>query len=144
MSSAKVASPVEAKALLDQGYQYLDVRSEPEFEAGHPPGAFNVPLLRARDTGLETNEDFLSVVRARFPVTQPVVVGCKTGGRSRRALEILEAAGYEQLVELGPGWDGKRDAFGRQQPGWCRSGLPVECGQPAGRCYADLVQTTTA
>jgi rhodanese-related sulfurtransferase len=142
MSSVKVASPVETKALLDQGYQYLDVRSEPEFEAGHPPGAFNVPWLRAGEAGLETNEDFLAVVRAKFPVTQPLVVGSKSGGRSRRALEVLLAAGHVDLVELGPGWDGRRDAFGRQQPGWCRSGLPVESGQPEGRCYADLLQIT--
>jgi rhodanese-related sulfurtransferase len=140
MSHVKVVSPVEAKALLDQGYQYLDVRSEAEFDAGHPPGAFNIPLLRAGAAGLETNEDFLAVVAAKFGPGMQLVVGCKSGGRSRRALEILQAAGYVNLVDLGAGWDGKRDVYGRMQPGWSRSGLPIESGQPEGRSYAELIQ----
>jgi rhodanese-related sulfurtransferase len=38
-------SPQEAKDLMDkEGYVYVDVRSIPEFEAGHPAGAFNVPI----------------------------------------------------------------------------------------------------
>ena len=33
-------SPEEARDLMDkEGYAYLDVRSVPEFEAGHPTGA---------------------------------------------------------------------------------------------------------
>ena len=29
----------------EEGYAYIDVRSIPEYEAGHPAGAHNVPLL---------------------------------------------------------------------------------------------------
>jgi rhodanese-related sulfurtransferase len=138
MNPSRVVSPGEASSLIERGYQYLDVRSEAEFEAGHPPGAFNVPLLRAGEGGLESNADFVSVVTAVFSTSQPLLVGCKSGGRSRRAIEMLEAAGFVDLADLGAGWDGKRDAFGRLQPGWSRAGLPVECGQPHGRAYADL------
>lgn len=39
-------SPEEARGLMErEGYTYIDVRSIPEFEAGHPAGAVNVPLL---------------------------------------------------------------------------------------------------
>ncbi len=44
----KRITPEQAKELLDsnQGYVYLDVRTVPEFEAGHVPGAKNVPGAR--------------------------------------------------------------------------------------------------
>ena len=35
----------EAHEKQGQGYTYVDVRSIPEFEQGHPAGAVNVPLL---------------------------------------------------------------------------------------------------
>lgn len=139
MSHAKVVTPIEAQSLLEQGYRYLDVRSEPEFEAGHPPGAFNIPLLKASAGGLTPNEDFLAVTQAHFELGDLLVIGCKSGGRSRRAVEILQSAGYQELVELAAGWDGKRDAVGRLQPGWCRLGLPSESGMPENRRYSDLV-----
>jgi rhodanese-related sulfurtransferase len=140
MNPVRLVSPDEAKTLLAEGYTYLDVRSEPEFEAGHPPNALNVPLQHLGPTGPELNDDFLAVVEANLPKETRLVIGCKTGGRSRRAAEMLLAQGYTNLVDFGAGWDGKRDAFGRLQPGWCRSGLPVETGLPEGRRYADLLQ----
>ncbi len=36
--------PDEAKAKLDEGFTYVDVRTEEEFEEGHPEGAVNVPV----------------------------------------------------------------------------------------------------
>jgi rhodanese-related sulfurtransferase len=138
MNPIRLVTPEEAKTLLDDGYTYLDVRSEPEFEAGHPPLALNVPLQHFGSAGFEPNDDFLAVVEANLPKETPLVVGCKSGGRSRRAAEALFSQGYTTLVELGAGWDGKRDAFGRLQPGWCRRGLPIETGLPEGRRYADL------
>ena len=49
----KRISPEEARALVeDQGYSYLDVRSVPEFEAGHPVGAYNIPLLHMGPGGM--------------------------------------------------------------------------------------------
>ena len=44
MADLKRISPAEAQALVAEGWVYLDVRSEPEFAAGHPVGAHNVPL----------------------------------------------------------------------------------------------------
>ena len=41
----KRVTPTEAAALVNEGWIYLDVRSIPEFELGHPAGAVNVPLL---------------------------------------------------------------------------------------------------
>jgi len=119
---------------------YVDVRSEPEFEAGHVPGAFNVPLLHRGPAGLIPNPDFLTVMQQAFAKDEKLVVGCKAGGRSSKAVAQLQQAGFGELVDMSAGWDGSRDAFGRVTPGWSPKGLPVEPGAPAGQAYADVKQ----
>ena len=37
----------EASERLASGFTYVDVRTPEEFEAGHPPGAVNVPVSGA-------------------------------------------------------------------------------------------------
>jgi rhodanese-related sulfurtransferase len=133
-------SPEEAAALLADGYVYVDVRSEPEFEAGHVPGALNVPLLHQGPGGLTPNPEFLSVMQQAFGTSEKMVVGCKAGGRSKKAADQLSQAGFSELADMSAGWDGSRDAFGRAVPGWSKLGLPVEPGKPAGQAYADIKQ----
>jgi rhodanese-related sulfurtransferase len=133
-------SPEEAAALLAAGYVYVDVRSEPEFEAGHVPGALNVPLLHAGSGGLTPNPDFLSVMQQAFGAGEKLIIGCKAGGRSKKAADQLAQAGFSELADMSAGWDGSRDAFGRVVPGWSEQGLPVETGKPAGQAYADVKQ----
>jgi rhodanese-related sulfurtransferase len=137
----KRVSPKEAKALLEEGWSYLDVRSEPEFEQGHPAGALNIPLLRADPAGMTPNANFLNVVQAVLPHDSRIVVGCQSGGRSLRAAQMLEAAGYGAIVDQRAGFGGARNASGQVvEPGWSAQNLPVESGQPGGRSYADLMK----
>jgi rhodanese-related sulfurtransferase len=138
MATVKRVSPAEAKKLVDEGWTYLDVRSEPEFAAGHPAGARNVPLAHSGPKGMQPNPDFLSVVEAVFAKDARVVVGCQAGGRSLRAAEMMAAAGYGQIVDQRAGFGGARDAFGQiTEPGWQAAGLPVETTTPGGS-YAEL------
>jgi rhodanese-related sulfurtransferase len=139
MATFPRVSPAEAKKLIDeQGYIYLDVRSEPEYAAGHPVGAQNVPLMHAGPAGMQPNPDFLNVVRAVFSVETRIVVGCKAGGRSQRAAEIMIAAGYTTIVDQRAGYDASRNAFGAvTEPGWAPAGLPTETSTEGGS-YADL------
>lgn len=123
---------------MAQGYTYLDVRSEAEFAAGHPPGAFNIPLMHAELDRLVDNPEFLTVVKGVFPRETPLLVGCRSGVRSLTAVQLLAAEGYEQLAELGEGFHGARDAFGRLVPGWLQHGFDVEQGTPEARSYAAL------
>src|SRR5262249_27718360 len=90
------------------GATYLDVRSIPEFEQGHPTGAFNVPLLHLDPaTGqMRPNTDFLAIVRANFPPDTAMVIGCKMGGRSQQACEILSTAGYYNVANVMGGFSG--------------------------------------
>lgn len=140
MSEQKSISIEEARELMDQGYVYVDVRSEAEFERAHIPGALNVPLSHQTPRGLAPNPDFLSVFEAAFGKDEKLVLGCKSGGRSKRALAILSQAGFSDVVEMAAGFEGSRDAFGRPIKGWLQSGLPTETGIPAGQGYADVQQ----
>jgi len=136
----RTVSPEEAAALLADGYVYVDVRSEPEFEAGHVPGALNVPLLHQGPAGMVANPEFLSVMQQAFGKDEKMVVGCKAGGRSKKAADQLAQAGFNELADMSAGWDGSRDAFGRPVPGWSKKELPIETGKPAGQAYADVKQ----
>jgi rhodanese-related sulfurtransferase len=138
MPNVKRVSPAEAKQLVDSGWVYLDVRSEPEFASGHPAGAHNVPLMHAGPRGMIPNTDFLAVVEAVYPRDTRLVVGCQAGGRSLRAAEMLTTAGYTQIIDQRAGYAGARDTFGQTvEPGWAAAGLPVETSVASGS-YAEL------
>lgn len=129
MSNVKRVSPREAKALMDDGYVYVDVRSEPEFLAGRPTGSVNVPLFHMSPAGMSPNPDFLATMQARFPKDAKLVLGCRSGNRSLKAAEILLGAGYTDIVEQRAGFDGARGPFGNvTEKGWVSEGLPVEEG----------------
>jgi rhodanese-related sulfurtransferase len=138
VAMAKTVTPEEAQALIASGQTYVDVRSEPEFEAGHPAGAVNVPLSRMGPGGFEPNAEFMTVMQRAFAKDAELVIGCKTGARSRRATAMLEGAGFTKLYDMVAGFAGSRDAFGRPSQGWTQKGLPVETGAPAGRGYEDV------
>jgi rhodanese-related sulfurtransferase len=138
VAQIKSVSPEEAAELMKSGHAYVDVRSEPEFEQGHPEGALNVPIAHAGPAGMTPNAEFLDVMQAAFSKSEPLIVGCKAGGRSRRAAETLVAAGFSNIVDQSAGFDGGRDAFGAALPGWSKKPLPVGTGKPKGQAYEDV------
>jgi rhodanese-related sulfurtransferase len=127
----------QAQQQQGKGATYLDVRSVPEFEQGHPEGAFNVPLMHFDPTTqqMRPNADFLSVVRANFPPDTSMVIGCKMGGRSAQACEILSNAGYHDVTNVLGGFGGAPQ-FGHI--GWVQAGLPVETTADTARAYDAL------
>ena len=135
----KRMTPKEAAELLPEGWTYLDVRSVPEFDQGHPRGAVNVPLLDLQAGRMVPNPDFASVVQACFPTDAKLVVGCKSGGRSAQATALLSSLGYQNLVDVRGGYGGERDALGRVVVvGWSEAGLPTATEAEPGQAYADL------
>lgn len=137
---AERVTPSEAHARMkDEGFAYLDVRTVPEFEAGHPAGAYNVPFLVDGPSGRAPNPDFLAVVARNFDRARALVVGCHTNARATRAVEALEGAGYTRLALQIAGWAGLKDAFGRTTtPGWQASGLPIATQAEPGHGHAEL------
>lgn len=132
--SYRTVEPDEAKRLADSGeWVYLDVRSAEEFAAGHPEGAYNVPIAHAAEGGLAPNPDFAAVVGRNFAPDARLLVGCAMGGRSARACELLAAQGFRNLVNVHGGFSGARDV-----PGWKARGFPTASGEPPERSYAHL------
>ncbi len=82
-------SSEEAKTLLDRGgVQLVDVREPWEYDEAHIPGCRLIPLgdvpVRYGEIDRET----------------PVVVYCKSGGRSGKAVAFLREQGYEKALNL--------------------------------------------
>jgi rhodanese-related sulfurtransferase len=100
----------EARKLLDEGAQLLDVRADHEWEAGHIAGAAHLPLPELPQGTDEIDED------------RPVVVYCRGGNRSSMATAALGEAGYD-AVKLSEGI-----------VGWAGEDLPLE---PEGGYVAD-------
>ena len=78
-----------AQTLVEEGAVLLDVRSRPEWDAGHVPGATHLPLHEVIDDGID-------VVAGR-----PVVVICRSGGRSANAARQLARPGAETYLVRG-------------------------------------------
>jgi rhodanese-related sulfurtransferase len=138
MSAIKRVSAREAKALLDEGYTFLDVRTEAEFAAGHPVGALNVPYAFSGPSGMTPNPEFVALATKLFPKDARLVLGCRSGNRSMKAAALLIDAGFSDLVDLRPGWDGVKNAFGQvTEKGWAAEALPTETETPGGS-FAEL------
>jgi rhodanese-related sulfurtransferase len=109
----KEVSREEARKLIDEGAQLLDVRADHEWEAGRIAGAAHVPLPELPQRLGEIDRD------------RPVVVYCRGGNRSSMATDALTDAGFE-AVKLSEGI-----------VGWSEDELPLE---PEGGYVADSGQ----
>lgn len=131
----------QAQQEQTSGAKYLDVRSVPEFEQGHPEGAFNIPLMHAdpETRQMRPNPDFVAVVRANFPADTPMVIGCQMGGRSAKAAEILSSAGYHNVANVLGGYGGAPQLG---HTGWVQAGLPVATQAESTRQYDALKKSS--
>ncbi len=123
--------PQEAhRRMTEEDAVYLDVRTVEEFEAGHPAGSYNVPVLFNQNGQMVPNPNFLQEVEDLFASNQKLVVGCRTGGRSQQACNILEPQGYGDIANVQGSWAGTPAV-----QGWAALGLPSDTGAPEGRAY---------
>jgi rhodanese-related sulfurtransferase len=137
----KQLTPQQAHDLMhkDPTVIYLDVRTEPEFTAGHPQNGVNIPAFFFQAPGRPTpNPDFLKVVETNISKEATIIVGCQAGGRSQRAAEMLEQAGYANLANMMGGFGGGQDQAGNPLPGWRDAGLPVNNDNGEGVSYSSL------
>ncbi len=139
--AVKQLTPQQAHALMQQNGNniYLDVRTEPEFTAGHPQKGINVPAFFFQAPGRPApNPDFLKITEAAIPKDATIIVGCQAGGRSQRAADLMVQAGYTNVSNMMGGFGGGQDQAGNAIPGWRDSGLPVSTDNGDGVSYASL------
>jgi rhodanese-related sulfurtransferase len=82
----------ELQQLIDREtkeYLLIDVRTEEEYNSGHIPTAIHIPYTEIVEKVPTEEKDDL------------IVVYCRSGGRSGRALEALEKAGYTNAYNFG-------------------------------------------
>ncbi len=143
----KQISSQEAKELLEseRDYIYIDVRSEMEFQQGHPTNSKNIPIKHFNTVSqmLEDNLEYLEVVEANFPKDAKLIIGCNSGIRSQVACEMLEQKGYKNLANMLGGFGGARDMFGNIiQKGWLELGFSVSYGNVEEGSYDSLRKKT--
>jgi rhodanese-related sulfurtransferase len=82
------------RAMISSGVRFMlvDVRQPDEFAAGHIEGAMLLPL------------DTLEANLAKLPRNVKLVVYCRSGHRSAKAVTILMAHGYDRAVSLNGGF----------------------------------------
>jgi rhodanese-related sulfurtransferase len=134
-------SPEETKALLESGedYVYLDVRTVEEFDAGHVPGAKNIPFMMRGPQGMVANPRFVEDVQRNFAKDAKLVCGCQRGVRSLRAAQTLLASGFTSVSDMRGGFGGETDHCGCiVAPGWATSGLPVTTDSSPADQYSSL------
>ncbi|HEX6153078.1 MAG TPA: rhodanese-like domain-containing protein [Solirubrobacterales bacterium] len=87
----------EARKMVDEGAQLVDVRADHEWEAGRIAGAKHVPLPQLPQRTEELDKD------------RPVVIYCRGGNRSSMATAALAEAGFDavKLSEGIVGWSGE-------------------------------------
>lgn len=80
----------------------IDVRTESEFKEGHIPGAQLMDVMQ------EAN--FLQQIKSLNP-NKAYVVYCRSGRRSKKAMELMQQNGFKQVVDLEGGiqaWTGPK------------------------------------
>jgi phage shock protein E len=81
------------KNAIKRGGIIIDVRTASEYDSGHIPDAFHIPVDRIKINAERLKESNL-----------PVIVCCNTGHRSGTALLLLKAKGVKQVYN-GGNWE---------------------------------------
>eukprot|EP00611_Tribonema_gayanum_P029544 TRINITY_DN793_c0_g1_i1.p1 TRINITY_DN793_c0_g1~~TRINITY_DN793_c0_g1_i1.p1 ORF type:complete len:163 (-),score=27.01 TRINITY_DN793_c0_g1_i1:136-624(-) len=98
-------TPQDAYEMMkSKSVPYVDVRTQEEFSQGHPEGSSNIPAFFPGPTGMAPNTEFVSQVEQTYPKEEPLIVGCQAGPRSTKAVGMLEAAGYSNLMNVEGGY----------------------------------------
>ena len=90
VSQVPEITPVELKHMMDEGrdFRLVDVREAHEFDICRIPGSVLIPL---GDVPARMNE---------LDSAQEIVVHCRSGVRSARAVEFLRQAGFSRIHNL--------------------------------------------
>ena len=100
--ATREVSREEARKLIEDGAQLVDVRADHEWETGRIAGATHLPLAELAERTGELDKE------------RPVVLYCRGGTRSTMATDALADAGFD-VAKLSEGI-----------VGWSEADLPLE------------------
>lgn len=83
------------KEMAQSTFKVLDVRTPEEFEKGHIEGAENINFYDA---------DFKSKLE-EIDKSAKIIVYCAVGGRSHKALKMMEKMGFSYVLEVKGGYN---------------------------------------
>lgn len=88
LNADEEVTPQQLQRALNDGVRVVDVREPHEWDIAHIPGAELIPLgeLSQRTPELDPN--------------QPLLLHCKSGGRSKQALDFLRDKGFADVKHL--------------------------------------------
>lgn len=95
----------------------IDVRTPEEYAfVGHPDKAWNVPFAFVTyqrkdgktDYGPKMNPDFVAEVKKLAGPTDTVLLMCRSGDRSAKAVNMLASAGFKKVYTVTDGFEGDK------------------------------------
>jgi len=88
----------------------IDVRTIDEYESGYIPGAASIPRgVIEFKIGKEEVWDEMGLYIPEK--TDPIVLNCRSGGRSALATKALMELGYQNVMSLQGGWNAWHEAY---------------------------------
>ncbi|HEX9021657.1 MAG TPA: rhodanese-like domain-containing protein [Nitrospirota bacterium] len=118
----------------------VDVRTVQEYQfVGHVQNAYHIPAFvwgkwdeQKKTFGTEPNPDFVKQFTSVFPDKKAaIIVMCRSGHRSGKAIKLLLQAGYTNLYQMWEGFEGiaitdkELPSYGKKiVDGWKNRGLP--------------------
>jgi len=95
VQSLQLVTTEEMQELMNlEEMQLVDVRTPSEYLEGHVPNAQNIDFL---------DENFDEQIQS-LDKSKPIIVYCKSGGRSAKCASKLAALGFEKIYDLEGGF----------------------------------------
>jgi len=113
-SRIREVSPMQLAQMLGGDLALIDVREPDEFAQGHLPGAVNLPR-GVLEFQIHAHPALTGAADAALAQpARPLVLYCRTGGRSALAADSVRQLGFSQVCSLAGGFQA-----------WCNAGLSV-------------------
>ncbi|MBB4196665.1 rhodanese-related sulfurtransferase [Rhodoblastus sphagnicola] len=124
------------------GVLFIDIRTKGEIQFVGAPTVIdqNIPFMeidnparwdqRSNRYAMSLNPDFVGAVaalaaRANLGKGDPIILMCRSGDRSARAVNVLQQAGYAKVYSVVDGFEGDVSPAGRRElNGWKNADLP--------------------
>lgn len=127
MSYAGDLTPSDAHDLLQANSKavLIDCRTNAEWTWVGVPAVAGARFVEWNQwPGGAQNADFTAQAAEGLSPDQPVLMLCRSGGRSMAAARALTAAGFTEVYNILGGFEGDVDAEGHRSGGWRGAGLP--------------------